>query len=145
MLGAPVGITVEASAESGQAARSNISLSPSNAEALFYEESPSLGILFNKEISPGLSLNDREKSIAVFPYFFGVARRNDPRLTYTWTMNGSRLNAAKSESSMTFRNERNEEGVAAIGMIINNDESFLQGAIGGTVINFYAQDDVTTL
>lgn len=146
VLSIPVDITVEASAESGQAARSNITLSPIGAEAAFYEDSPSLGVLFNREVSTGINMSgSREKSIAVFPYFFGVQSRSEPKLSYTWTMNGSRLDVDKSQSVMTFRNEKNEEGVATIGIIINNDGSFLQGAIGGTVINFTASDNVTPL
>lgn len=146
VLSIPVSVTVEASAESGQAARNNITLSPTGAEAAFYEESPSLGILFNREISTGLNMSgSREKNIAVFPYFFGVLGRSDPKLSYTWTMNGSRLDVEKGQSVMTFRNEKNEEGVATIGIIINNDQSFLQGAIGGTVINFSSSGNVTTL
>lgn len=146
VLGIPVNVTVEASAETGQAARAHVTISPTAAEVGFYEDSPSLGILFNREISSGLNLTGaKEKSIAVYPYYFGVSGVSDSRLSYTWTMNGARLEATKDQSRMTFRNEGNENGVATIGMIINNDTNFLQGAIGGTVINFFSEGKATQL
>lgn len=133
----PVDIGVEVSTQNGLGAENHVILGPTSPEVTLYENSPLYGILFNKEISRNFEFGSaEERSIAAFPYFFGATDRNDPDLSYKWTINGNAINVPKDQTDMTFRNTENLEGKSIIGIVVNNISNFLEEAKSAMIIDF---------
>jgi hypothetical protein len=133
----PVNIGLEASVESGDTAAIYTELAPTFPEVYLYEQSPIYGTLYNRGMSGAFDFGTAvERSIAAYPYFFGAANRNSPALAYSWTLNGSPINVAEDQNTMTFRNSENIEGESQIGVSVKNTSNFLEQASDATLINF---------
>jgi hypothetical protein len=105
--------------EDNSVANSTISINPVSPEVLIYEKSPTLGALYNNAISSSFSINTPEIEFEAVPYFFDKDLVSNRSTVYGWKLNGSKINSPNI-NSLIFRNEKNEEGRATIGVDISN-------------------------
>jgi len=119
-------ITVEVSnLKNTTKATASVAITPQKAEILAYENSPSLGILFNKAINNAFKLNSSEISFTASPYYF-----NNPNSegVYSWFVNGQK--SPEGSSNITFRNTTGESGESKISFGLSNQKRILQSAEG---------------
>jgi hypothetical protein len=106
-------------------------------ETYLYEKNPLYGILFNKEVSSSFAFGDKEeRTLAVFPYFFGINSRNANNLKYKWTLNYNPIEVPENQSEMTFRNVDKLEGKSLVNVSLKNKTNFLQEGTTRTYIDF---------
>ncbi len=129
-------IQADVTGSNGEEAVSGFNLGPITPSAIFYENNPLYGILFNNAIISNSNFTTEEKNLIAEPYFFGVSSLNDPSLTYKWTLNNSPINVSDHDSIVTFRNTNNEDGTSLIGVTIDNSKNFLEEAVNSVYVNF---------
>jgi hypothetical protein len=122
---APQTIQVDISTGGEVLARGATTISPMNPELLVYEDSPLLGPLFNIEVGNRISLREKEITLSVFPFFFGVMDKNDSSLKYSWSANNSTIE--QSASKVTFRSPE-ASGSSNISIHAENSSMFTQTA-----------------
>lgn len=129
-------ISAEVTGFAKEKAKESIDLRLLSAEALFYENNPLYGILFNKSLSGTYAFNETEKNVEVFPYYFGAFRKSDPSLTYEWLLNNQKISVDSNKSNLVFRNTGEESGTSLIGITIGDTENFLQEARNSVYLKF---------
>jgi hypothetical protein len=106
-------------------------------ETYLYEKNPLYGIMFNKEISNNFVFGDKEeRTLAVFPYFFGINSRSANNLKYKWTLNYNQVEVPENQSEITLRNVDKLEGRSLINVTTKNKSNFLQEAATKTYVDF---------
>lgn len=102
-------------------ARNSITLSPTQGELLVYENSPSLGVLFNKEVGSRFNLIGSEVNLVVAPFGF-----SDPlqQGLFTWFVNNKEI--FEKTNTVSFRNDASEKGVSKISLQFAHQSKFLQ-------------------
>ena len=135
----PTGIEVEVTGSGKEDAKKIIALSPTLPTAIFYENNPLYGVLFNKALYGNFDFKDAlEKNIEAFPFFFGANKKSDGNLAYEWNINGAIINLPANQSGTTFRNTTGDSGTSAIGVKIDNNNNFIEEANQSLNINFNA-------
>jgi hypothetical protein len=129
-------ISVDITGFGKEKARESLALAVTFPEAIFYENNPLYGILFNKSLVGNFSFEEEEKNIEVFPYFFGTSRKSDPKLSYEWRINNKNIFVPKTQNSMVFRNTEGGEGRSLVGVTISNTGNFLEEARGSVNLNY---------
>ncbi|MFA6552322.1 MAG: hypothetical protein WCT19_02360 [Candidatus Paceibacterota bacterium] len=134
----PVTIDVEATSEDQKfAAVKSITVSPIKPMVRFYENNPVAGILWGSALQNNFLLNNEEVQISAIPYYFDVASRNDFALNYEWSMNGSPVPNANSNSDIVFRQPGDIQGSTIVGLQVSNsnqDKIFQFGANNVSIV-----------
>jgi len=130
------GVSVEVTGFGKEKAKESVDLRVTFPEVVFYENNPLYGVLWNKSLKGSFSFTDEEKVVEAFPFYFGVFRKSDPKLSYTWRINNKDILVPKNQSMMTFRNTDKDSGSSLIGTTINNSSNFLSEADGGVNLNY---------
>ncbi len=143
VLAKPLQVEVEASTIDGSMrAKKSIELQGAQPEVFLYENHPLYGILYNKAIGPQFDLKSKEISLSSAPYFFDVNRKDDPALTYNWSMNGKKLSNQKNPDSLVLRKPDNtQSGSALVGVNIQKIGRSLQFRDFSTKIRFEVSDE----
>jgi hypothetical protein len=93
---------------------------------LMYEQDPLLGIRFERALGDNFALSRNEATFVAMPYFFSVAKRSDPTLTYQWEVNGAAIAGDQgNKNAITLRQER-EGGAAEVGVGVRRLESLFE-------------------
>ena len=134
ILSKPVNIKVDVMGEDGALlATKSVTLAPTNTSLLIYEFNPLLGYLFSQEIGSTYKLQKPEVSLAAFPLYFSVPRRNFYLLEYEW---GAGSTVQKSDV-VTYRLPPNhEKGEAKISLKVSNKDRIMQNGTRTFVIQF---------
>jgi len=128
-------ITVEVSDTAGTlSTKRSIEVSAGSPLALFYEDSPTLGILFNKSLSNMKSLKLPEINLTAIPFFFSASIKQSSALSFIWQMNGSKMNI--TDPNAVFRLPQDTSGQASVSVQVRNQTKFLQGADNSLLIAF---------
>lgn len=138
-------IGVEVTGFGRERAKESIDLKLNSPEAVFYENNPLYGILFNKSMIGTYNLGDSEKTVEAFPFYFGAFRKSDPRITYNWTLNNDKILVPETKNSIVFRNTGEEAGTSYVGLTIGNNSNFLEEAKGSVYLKFSAPKKETSL
>lgn len=137
IISKPADFVVDVSDGGTYTAENFMSIAPTDPEVYLYENNSRYGFLFNKELSTLFDLGtNQEGSISIYPFFFGVADRNDRRLSYQWTTNYTFIDVPSYQNDMTFRNTQNVDGKSTVGVKVTNTDNFLQEMEKETLINF---------
>ncbi len=130
VLAKPLTVSVEVSTIDGSMkSQKTVSLKSNEPEIVFYENHPLYGILYNKAIPSQFDMSKKELSISSAPYFFDVKRKDDSSLSYTWSMNGKKLeNQTKPDSLVLRKPDSTTGGEASISVAIQKIENTLQYA-----------------
>ncbi|MEK7574807.1 MAG: hypothetical protein AAB511_01090 [Patescibacteria group bacterium] len=130
-------ISVEASSlDKKYSAGGSISLEPQAPLALFYEDSPIYGLLYNKVLGTSETLKNEEIKIVAIPYFVGVKEREGSGLLYEWRLNSNLVNSVKGLSSLTFKQENDAKGTASVSLQVSNPARMFQFANNDLSITF---------
>lgn len=131
----PTFVQVEASsADSAIVAEGKVSLNPQSPGVLFYEVSPLYGTLRNLAFSGNATLQNEEIKIAAVPYFFGLKNGFAGHLVYEWLLDGKAVGRGKN--TLTFREEKDARGVAAVRLEVRNPAKIFQFAQGAFSLSF---------
>lgn len=71
---------------------------------LFYEDSPALGIKYEKSLGSNVDLqNGSEINLVATPYFFSASDVASPELVYNWTINSNTIQTPSKKNRLTLR------------------------------------------
>ncbi len=107
--------------------RNSLVLNRVNPQVLFYEDHPTLGILFNKNIEGDVTLGSKEFRLVAYPFHFSTPDRS-MNTTFRWFLNDSPLNIQNKQSSTVFRRTDEESGVSSVAVVVGNPTHILQKA-----------------
>lgn len=116
-------------------AKNSITVTPQLSQILLYEDSPTMGLLYNKTLKNTLDLRDQEIRIASIPYFIGVKNRNDSNVTYAWKQNNQSIKN-QNTSSLSFKYDPGVVGTALVGIEVANLNKIFQSASNNLTLNF---------
>ncbi len=118
----------------GGAARAEISsIEPVLA---LYEDNPLSGIMYNNAIDDTESLSDTEATFAAVPYFAEAESPDDPRLIYSWSVNGKKIPTDELKRSEITVNSANSNGLAQIALSLTHASNLAMSASGAWRVSF---------
>lgn len=127
-------IEVEASSLSGNTkAKGSVSLNETTPSVLFYEDSPILGIFYEKALPSKIILSGKEVILAAAPYFFSTDKK-DSGLSYSWLLNDNPV--TENESSITLRMDKEIKGTASVGIEVKSLSKLFQFTRNSLLIDF---------
>lgn len=137
-VSAAIGVRVQ-SRDRRLAAQKYIDLVPERPRVILYEDHPTLGIRYNRAFTVGARVTDPETTFVVEPYFFSVASRSSPNLTYNWSADGQDIFFEGGDRGiLTLRQEGESEGRVDIGLTLQNVAQVLQ-AVEQSFLVFYGR------
>ena len=111
---------------------------PANQPSVvLYEDSPLIGIRYDKAITGTHNISDRETTIVSEPYYISASTRTDPALTYTWSIAGKTYT---SPGSISLGSEGVGSGTALINLVIQNTAYWLQNGRADLTVDFGLND-----
>ncbi|OHA40935.1 MAG: hypothetical protein A3G59_01490 [Candidatus Taylorbacteria bacterium RIFCSPLOWO2_12_FULL_47_20] len=117
----PISVKVIITSLNGSAFGQGTVAVPASIPRIFvYENNPLLGILFNKSIGVGITMDDTELNLEAFPFFITSVSRNSEEITYQWSLNGQNLESQSSGSLTLRKDSANDRGTANVGLRVNN-------------------------
>lgn len=122
----PLDVILETSADNGAKATSLMRLPTYLPRVYLYEDHPTYGILLNNSLENTTTLNDIEKNIVAYPYFFSGNKKSREEVSYEWKINGNKISVPSNRDSMVFRNIVDREGYSLISVKANSLNTFLQ-------------------
>ena len=122
----------------GQETRKGVgetTLSTKNSFALFYEDNPTNGVMFNYSLTDQINLGLRNESkISVFPYNFSVDNKNSG-LEYTWYVNSEKIDIPSNTNTITLKKNAQEKvDLASVLVNLSNPTHIMQTT--GNIIDF---------
>lgn len=105
----------------------SITLSPRNAEILFYEKNPLYGVWLEKALPPVINLDREEIAVEAEPYFFTTNSKLSG-LEYAWSLNDESVFNFDNKSTLILRKIEGESGTSNIGLNLTSVTHILQGA-----------------
>lgn len=102
----------------------SLSIKPTKPLLLFYENNPLFGILYNKAITSGFTMKEKETSFTAVPY--GLTRTGNNDVTFHWTINGAPTQINQNGDTITVRNDSGASGNSLIGLSIENPKKIFQ-------------------
>jgi len=107
---------------------------------IFYENSPLLGMRFEKALPSPFELKREEITVTAHPFFFSSSERVSSDFQYKWVINGSSIEAPPGDnSSLVLRQTGSGAGFATISLTIQNLKEVLQRARSSFSVNFGAE------
>ncbi len=117
-------------------ATGSVALSPQGSEALFYEDSPLYGVLYNKALGGNVVLQNEEIKLTGIPYFIGVRERENAGLTYEWRLNDQVVSGSSAKSGLAFKQGGSAGGTALVALQISNPAKIFQFANDSLSLKF---------
>lgn len=113
----------------------SVKLNHVSPQVLMYEDSPTLGVLFNKAVSGEFNLTKDEIKFSAFPLFFSTQNKN-LKVGYTWAMDANPVDVPKYQNTIIFRKTSATKGTASIRLLIDNASHILQRSILSFVLTY---------
>ncbi|MEK7505470.1 MAG: hypothetical protein AAB597_01035 [Patescibacteria group bacterium] len=129
-------VEVIVSAEDGASAESTTAIQGFSPSPSLYLNDPVLGIKLEKSVGANLSLQESEVTIVAYPYFFEVADRNSPTISYDWFLGGIKANSRPNYPSEIILRRGSEGGSIGLSLSISNPSKILEVANISTGIYF---------
>lgn len=133
----PAEVSVETyEAKGGRAsAATDLVVENRNAFALFYENHPLYGVLFNKALTGSILLTKNEFGLSAYPYYQSIGGKNSGPL-YSWDIDASGVAIPANQNTVTLRKNSGDEGRSSIDLQITNPNKILQSTRTGLYIEF---------
>ncbi len=131
-------ITVEVTSKDGSVrAKGSVVVSPKNPMVVIYEDSPLLGVLYNRAITSQFNLS-QNKEVTFFssPFYFSSVAISEENMLYEWSMNNEKIESASQGNSITFRAESELKGASLVGLSIKRTDAISQKSSSQFYINF---------
>ena len=129
-------VTVTASSINSQYNATNtITIPIVSPNIIFYEKSPTEGILYNQALTDNSSMdaNENEMTIVAEPYF-SAWRGKEDKFSYKWQINGEDIDTPSNKTELTIQ-PTSRGGYATISFIMENLNSLFQKASGQFKLN----------
>lgn len=97
-------------------------------EIVFYEKSPTEGILYNNSLKNNTVVIGDEMTIVAVPYFLAV-KGNEGKFSYKWKINDEDIATPSKKTELTIR-PASRGGYATIGLSLENLSTFFQKVSG---------------
>lgn len=123
------------------AATSHLIVNPIQPLAIFYENNPAYGILYNQALSGSWQLKGEEAVISLVPYFFSAKTKSNKNLSYKWSLNGESADTAGAPGELTVRNDSGLSGNALLSAEVSSATDIFQGANADLTISFGDQNN----
>jgi hypothetical protein len=129
LLQKPTTVQVEVKTVDGsRTGNAVLTIEPLNPEVLVYEDDPLYGILYNKTIAMKALVKNQEIKIHAVPFSFSVLSALSPTISYSWSVNGSRVENTFPKNSLVLRNEKAGAGNAEVSAAIVHNTNIFQNA-----------------
>jgi hypothetical protein len=127
-------VSVLAESINGQySARNTVEVPISKPKIIFYQKSPTEGVLYNNALDGEAFFIGDEMTIVAVPYFLSL-KGNENFFNYNWQINGEDIPTPSKKMELTVRpTERG--GYANIGLTLDNLNTFFQKATGELKLN----------
>lgn len=142
----PVEVTVEAKEARGSrgVATTDIVVENQNAFALFYENHPLYGVLFNRALRGTVLLTKNEFGLSAYPYFQSIVSKNSGP-EYSWDIDASGVSIPQNQNTITLRKNSGEEGRGTVQLLVTNPNKILQSTQTGLNIEFDTSRNLTDI
>jgi hypothetical protein len=133
----PAEVSVETyEARGGKAvAAADLIVENSNAFALFYENHPLYGVLFNQALTGSILLTKNEFGLSAYPYFQSIGGKNSGPF-YSWDIDANGVAIPANQNTVTLRKNSGDEGQSTVDLQITNPNKILQSTRTGLSIEF---------
>ncbi len=134
----PVDVSVDTyEANSGKAAAvADMTVENDFPIALFYENHPLYGLLFNRSLEGSITAKKSELGLSAYPYFQSVLNKNSGP-TYSWDVDTYGVDIPANQNTITLRkNSDSDIGRSAVRVQLDNLNKILQSTATGLVIDF---------
>ncbi len=122
-------ITVTVSSIDGSYnATKTVNIPMTDPKIVFYEKSPTEGIMYNSALTDGTYMEKEEMTVVAVPYFLGVVG-NESRFTYNWQINNKAIDTPSKKTELTVR-PNSRGGYATIRLVMENMSTYFQSASG---------------
>lgn len=122
-------ITVIASSVDGKyTATKTIDIPIVSPKIIFYEKSPTEGILYNKALSENTFIKEGEMTIVAVPYFLAMEGK-EGLFDYKWKINGKSVATPSTKNEITIK-PSSRGGYAIIGFTMENIRELFQKVTG---------------
>lgn len=129
-------VEVEVTAPDGTTGAGIVLLTPQNPKTVFYQNDPLYGIMFNKAITNGYKLKEKEIRIDAYPYFFSVPTKSSSNISYIWKLNDEDIPEATQKNSALFRNTTGQSGTSKISVSVDDAAHILQHSDTAVNVDF---------
>jgi hypothetical protein len=102
-----------------------ITLRPEKPLVALYEESPTLGTLWNRAIQGNFTLKNSEVSFLAVPYHF-VSSQLERGTQFVWSINGREVPNEGSGNLITLRNDSGSQGQTNVGLDVRQESNLSQ-------------------
>lgn len=142
----PVEVSVETHEAKGtkSLATADLVVENSNTFALFYENHPLYGPLFNKALRGSVFLTKNEFGLSAYPYFQSIGGKNSGPI-YNWGIDASGSSIPANQNTITLRKNGGDEGRSTVELQVTNPNKILQSTGTGLVIEFDTSKNVPEL
>ncbi len=133
----PVEVSVETkdAKNSDAVASADIVVENRQPFAIFYENHPLYGVLFNKALRGSVSLAKNDFGLSAYPYFESIANKNSG-LEYNWEIDAVGAPIPTNQNTITLRKNSGNQGRSVIQLEITNPNKILQSTATGLVVEF---------
>lgn len=106
-------------------ASKRMNLKTANPKILFYRNDPTFGIMTEKSLNNGFSVNKDGDTIIAEPYFFSPKDLGSSNLTFDWFLSGEKIKTLDIKNRLSIKPE-GESGNGVIKVMINNIGTLFQ-------------------
>lgn len=133
----PVEVSVETQdiKNSDAVASADIVVENQQPFAIFYENHPLYGVLFNKALRGSVSLAKNDFGLSAYPYFESIGNKNSG-LEYNWEIDAVGAPIPPNQNTITLRKNSGDQGRSVIQLEITNPNKILQSTATGLVVEF---------
>jgi len=113
-----------------------IVLKTGNPKIVFYRRDPSFGTDWSQALTDGYSINPKGETVVAEPYFFSETEIDSPNLSFSWFLNGQKIETPNPKNILSMRLEEDGSGTARIKTTIENVKALFQEASKEIMISF---------
>ncbi len=115
-------VSVEVTSREGSiSSKGELTIHPQKPKVFIYEDSPLLGILFNRAVGIFNINQNNEVSFFAAPFYFSSNSLSGGKTQYNWSMNRNPIQGNENGNSITFRAESGQSGTSLVGIKIEQD------------------------
>lgn len=103
-----------------------------------YKDHPLFGIMYNQALEKSAFVPDAEMTFVAVPYFAEAEWGNDPRLIYSWSVNGAGIPTDESRRSALTVNAEKSSGIAQIALSLTHAVNLFMQSSGRWEVSFGA-------
>ena len=125
------GIAVKVYLGSSLVAQGAVAIPATQPQLRLYERNPLRGVLYDSALPSGISLTDKEITIAAQPYYFSNTALRAGALKYAWELNGNEITGPDTARGiLTLRQTGGGAGQSTLSAALQNtnDDQLVQAA-----------------